>query len=1356
MVKLGFGSRTRLGSRTNLIWVPAIVFTLATIIALVWPTGVQAQDAYSSDLASLSITDQNGATIDVGAFDPAVTTYSASVGSTIERVTIRASASARSWAKVYISPEDSQRASGHQVELNHGANLILVSVYQTVVRQELKTYSVTITRAGSAPDGAPTNVSISSPPHVREGGTIPFLLTRTGDTSQVLTVTVDVIEGGGEMVSPSSEGRFEVEFQAGYASARLDLPTNSDSVYQKSPQVRAALVDGDAYNVDSSASAAQSWVTDDDYSFSGPTLASITLADHNGTTIDIGSFDTDTRTYSGSVGSEIEWITVTPAATSPLNYSPKILPLDSQPGESGDQVDLSYGVNLITIMVVKPNSLTGSNNGTYEVRINRAGGSASDDAVPTISIHGFSRANEGDSLPFLLTRTGGTSQALTVPVDVSETGGEMVSPSSEGRFNVTFPAGNASVRLDVATNVDHDWEEHSVVVASLVDGDGYEVSSDSRSASSEVKDNDVPGITAAFTVDSSQIEEVGEVTVTVTVKTDEPKQPRASVGALIFTTELGTAQDEDFELPFGTGIGIGVSHGYTPNDDGSVDSAELFIAKETLQPVVSGGVVTEYRHQFSFPIHITDDNRPEPDETFDILLEWRLPLPPGSRTLTMDQDINSHTITILKHEDTPEPYNSESYVTVEITDSGSAGSTYTITWNDAGECTSDYRAYLASDYWHTYFNSLGFTTDQWTRYQTLGSTGNENTQIVETLDTFPLRDQRVLRVHCGDIGRLVSEVPLPSTTENSVERPVPGTYSSEPALTSLTVTPGTLGPAFNSYGFLYSVLDVPHTNDQITLNATAKTGYTISWDPAADADPNTDGHQVGLEVGYNSIFVSVDHDQGVNSFLYEVIVKRAGSSQQQLANTPATGQPLISGKARVGEVLEVDTSGISDGDGLTNAAFTYQWLADDAEITVATGPTYTLVEAELGEAVKVRVSFTDDGGNNETLTSVATAAVSAALPPPDNVRAVTQKSGAVELTWQSPDGAPVTGYRIERRRAGENRSNQQRSVGSPKAHHTLVEDTGSADTGYTDESAEKGVEYEYQVSARNEAGPGEASGWVRAGPESVSNSPATGAPTITGTAQVGETLTAGITSIADADGLSGVVYNYQWLADDTEIDGATGSTYTVQSSDAGKPIKVQVTFTDDAGNEETLTSPATDAVEAEPQLNIAITSDPDDDDSTFAFWYDEGVYGIGDEIEVTVTFNEDVTVTGSPRLELTIGSSAKNAAYKSANGSKVVFGYTVAVGDNDTDGVAIGSNRLTLNGGSIRDAADNTVDLSHSALSAQPDHKVDGIRPTIIATVQGSFPVHSPATESIPLVNTSPLDVRFSEEVIGIGVEERR
>ena len=92
------------------------------------------------------------------------------------------------------------------------------------------------------------------------------------------------------------------------------------------------------------------------------------------------------------------------------------------------------------------------------------------------------------------------------------------------------------------------------------------------------------------------------------------------------------------------------------------------------------------------------------------------------------------------------------------------------------------------------------------------------------------------------------------------------------------------------------------------------------------------------------------------------------------------------------------------------------------------------------------------------------------------------------------------------------------------------------------------------------------------------NSPATNVPTISGTPQVGKTLTASTTEIADADGLTNVSYSYQWLADDSEISGATSSTYTVQASDNGKVIKVRVTFTDDAGNYERLTSEGTAAV----------------------------------------------------------------------------------------------------------------------------------------------------------------------------------
>ena len=93
------------------------------------------------------------------------------------------------------------------------------------------------------------------------------------------------------------------------------------------------------------------------------------------------------------------------------------------------------------------------------------------------------------------------------------------------------------------------------------------------------------------------------------------------------------------------------------------------------------------------------------------------------------------------------------------------------------------------------------------------------------------------------------------------------------------------------------------------------------------------------------------------------------------------------------------------------------------------------------------------------------------------------------------------------------------------------------------------------------------------------NTPATGVPTIGGAARVGNTLTAGTSGIADADGMTGAVFAYQWLRSwSTEIAGATGATYEPQAADAGTPLKVRVSFTDDAGNAETLTSAETAVV----------------------------------------------------------------------------------------------------------------------------------------------------------------------------------
>ncbi len=94
----------------------------------------------------------------------------------------------------------------------------------------------------------------------------------------------------------------------------------------------------------------------------------------------------------------------------------------------------------------------------------------------------------------------------------------------------------------------------------------------------------------------------------------------------------------------------------------------------------------------------------------------------------------------------------------------------------------------------------------------------------------------------------------------------------------------------------------------------------------------------------------------------------------------------------------------------------------------------------------------------------------------------------------------------------------------------------------------------------------------------VTNTPATGIPVISGTAQAGLTLTADTSGISDTDGLDNVSYSYQWLAHGVEIRGATNESYTVQASDNGKVIMVRVSFVDDTGSNESVTGAGTSTV----------------------------------------------------------------------------------------------------------------------------------------------------------------------------------
>ena len=165
----------------------------------------------------------------------------------------------------------------------------------------------------------------------------------------------------------------------------------------------------------------------------------------------------------------------------------------------------------------------------------------------------------------------------------------------------------------------------------------------------------------------------------------------------------------------------------------------------------------------------------------------------------------------------------------------------------------------------------------------------------------------------------------------------------------------------------------------------------------------------------------------------------------------------------------------------------------------------------------------------------------------------------------------------------------------------------------------------------------------------TANTAATGKPTISGPAplRVTHTLTAGTSAISDSDGVTGVTFGYQWVrvdgGTDTDIAGATESSYVLETDDEGKTVKVKVSFADNNRNAESVVSDASAVVGSAPNrpptfsdttasrevpentpadqdIGDAITAtDLDSDTLTYSIKNDSGLFEI-------------VTITGAGQL----------------------------------------------------------------------------------------------------------------------------
>jgi len=258
--------------------------------------------------------------------------------------------------------------------------------------------------------------------------------------------------------------------------------------------------------------------------------------------------------------------------------------------------------------------------------------------------------------------------------------------------------------------------------------------------------------------------------------------------------------------------------------------------------------------------------------------------------------------------------------------------------------------------------------------------------------------------------------------------------------------------------------------------------------------------------------------------------------------------PVISGTAERGETL-TSTTGTWSGTG--TITFAYQWQRDNVDISGATSSTYVLVADDDNTSITCVVTATDDEGS----TNSSSNAISPILGSPYNlVTPVASGTGQVGQTLSTTNGswqgiATIT-FTYQWRRDASDIS------GATSSTYTLVADDYATDI-------------DCMVTATN--GLGSANQDSNDIANIAGSVPViSGVPTISGTAKVGEILTA---TAASVTGTPTPTDTFQWQRSDdgstgwANVSGATSTTYTAVSADEGKFLRVVQTSTNEAGSD---------------------------------------------------------------------------------------------------------------------------------------------------------------------------------------------
>ena len=499
------------------------------------------------------------------------------------------------------------------------------------------------------------------------------------------------------------------------------------------------------------------------------------------------------------------------------------------------------------------------------------------------------------------------------------------------------------------------------------------------------------------------------------------------------------------------------------------------------------------------------------------------------------------------------------------------------------------------------------------------------------------------------------------------------------------------------------------TSDANNLNFVAGEGQGVWWDSTVDA---LRLHVCNTNFDFSDSHYSLDaereedHIESAHSWATDLDWSGVTTRTVHLSlplNRPATGAPVITGPATVGQVLAVDVTGIEDEDGLHDVEYTYQWVRVDADgtsneedITDATDATYTLTDDDLGKKVKIEVSFPDDFGSDEQRTSAPTDTVTAAST---NTAPMFSSSNVSREIAENPDAGQNVGAPVEATDADAGDTLGYTLGGADAASFDFVESSGQIRTktnvSYSILDFEAKSSYTVTVTASD--GTDTADATVTISVTDVDEPPSAPAtPAVSAVSGSTTSLTVSWAAPANAGKPAIASYDVQYRAgtSGTWIDGpedVTGTIATITSLATDTAYQARVRATNAEGDSgwfdppgSGLTNPSTETV---PGVTVSTTALTVTEEDTTGATY-------------TVVLNTQPTAN----VTVTVAGHA---------GTDVTPSPTSLIFTSTTWGTA---QTVTVTAGPDADTANDTVTLTHSAASTDTGYEgisIDGVAVTV-------------------------------------------